>query len=111
MNMDATTQLLPFSPPGAAKQHSKHAVIARAIKMTGSRFPWKHIATWSSTVITSTLIGQEHEQHTKANYISSDFLHLGLPLSQLEISQLYLELELHMGGVISVRRPHYLTMW
>ena len=39
MNMDATTQLLPFSPPGTAKQHGKHAVIARVIKMTGSRFP------------------------------------------------------------------------
>ena len=42
--------------------------------------------------------------------LSPDFLHLGLPPSQLEISQFYLELELHAGGVISVRRPHYLTM-
>ena len=107
--MPSPRPLSPLSPPGAAKQHGKHAVIARVIKMTGSRFPRKHIATWSSTIITSTLIGREHEWHTKANYISSDFSHLGLARSRLEISQFYLELELHAGGVISVRRPPLLN--
>ena len=78
--------------------------------MTAKRFPRKHMATWSSTVITSVLIRQEHEWHTRADYTLSDFSHFGLPHPRLEIFQFYLELELHAGEVISVSMPNYLTM-